>query len=113
IPPPIQATPRPQLEPHLDEIPNLHLAENDFIYKSRPALERNTAIYAQDEPSRALYQSQLCAAIKALARQHERSAADPVTLDFGAVRYVIPSHFGFCLGVKNAIERAYETLAEK
>jgi 4-hydroxy-3-methylbut-2-enyl diphosphate reductase len=28
------------------------------------------------------------------------------------VRYVIPSHFGFCLGVKNAIERAYETLAE-
>jgi 4-hydroxy-3-methylbut-2-enyl diphosphate reductase len=33
-------------------------------------------------------------------------------LDFGAVRYVIPSHFGFCLGVKNAIERAYETLAE-
>jgi 4-hydroxy-3-methylbut-2-en-1-yl diphosphate reductase len=35
-----------------------------------------------------------------------------VTLDFGAVQYVIPSHFGFCLGVKNAIERAYETLAE-
>jgi 4-hydroxy-3-methylbut-2-enyl diphosphate reductase len=33
-------------------------------------------------------------------------------LDFGAVRYVIPSHFGFCLGVKNAIERAYESLAE-
>ena len=28
------------------------------------------------------------------------------------MRYVIPSHFGFCLGVKNAIERAYETLAE-
>ena len=25
---------------------------------------------------------------------------------------MIPSHFGFCLGVKNAIERAYETLAE-
>eukprot|EP01031_Cornospumella_fuschlensis_P051679 gene51679-63182_t len=28
----------------------------------------------------------------------ERSAAAPVTLDFGAVHYVIPSHFGFCLG---------------
>jgi len=27
------------------------------------------------------------------------------------VRYVIPSHFGFCLGVQNAIERAYETVA--
>ncbi|MCK5845575.1 MAG: hypothetical protein KAG97_12750, partial [Victivallales bacterium] len=32
-------------------------------------------------------------------------------LDFGPVSYVIPSHFGFCLGVQNAIERAYETLA--
>ena len=32
-------------------------------------------------------------------------------LDFGAVSYVIPSHFGFCLGVQNAIERAYETVA--
>jgi len=100
------------LEPHLVEIPYLHLGENDFIYKFRPAQERNIAIYAQDAAAGALYQSQLCAAIKALARRHERTAASPVTLDFGAVRYVIPSHFGFCLGVKNAIERAYETLAE-
>ncbi len=102
----------PQVEPHLIEIPYLHLGENDFIYKFRPAQERNTAIYAQDAAAQVLYQSQLCAAIKALARQHERTATAPVTLDFGAVRYVIPSHFGFCLGVKNAIERAYETLAE-
>jgi len=101
-----------QLEPHLMAIPYLHLGENDFINKFRPAQERNTAIYAQDESARALYQSQLCAAIKLLARRHERTATEPVTLDFGAVRYVIPSHFGFCLGVKNAIERAYETLAE-
>lgn len=100
------------LEPHLVELPYLHLGENDFIYKFRPAQERNSAIYAQDEASRALYQSRLCAAIKALARRHERSASDPVPLDFGAVRYLLPSHFGFCLGVKNAIERAYETLAE-
>jgi 4-hydroxy-3-methylbut-2-enyl diphosphate reductase len=28
------------------------------------------------------------------------------------VHYLVPSHFGFCLGVKNAIERAYETLTE-
>jgi len=101
-----------ELEPHIVEIPYLHLGENDFIYKFRPAQERNTAIYAQDAAAGTLYQSQLCTAIKALARTHERSAAAPVTLDFGAVSYVIPSHFGFCLGVKNAIERAYETLAE-
>jgi 4-hydroxy-3-methylbut-2-enyl diphosphate reductase len=100
------------LDPHLVEIPYLHLGENDFIYKFRPAQERNAAIYAQDAAAGALYQSQLCTAIKVLARQHERTATGPVALDFGAVRYVIPSHFGFCLGVKNAIERAYETLAE-
>ncbi len=100
------------LGPHLIAVPYLHLGENDFIYKFRPAQERNAAIYAQDAASSALYQSRLCAAIKALARQHERSAAAPVALNFGAVRYVVPSHFGFCLGVKNAIERAYETLAE-
>ncbi|TAG33035.1 MAG: 4-hydroxy-3-methylbut-2-enyl diphosphate reductase [Verrucomicrobia bacterium] len=100
------------LEPHLIELPYLHLGENDFIYKFRPAQERNTTIYAQDAASRALYQSTLCAAIKALARRHERSASEPVALDFGPVSYLLPSHFGFCLGVKNAIERAYETLAE-
>ena len=102
----------PQLDPYLVEIPYLHLGENDFIYKFRPAQERNVSIYAQDSTASALYQSQLCAAIKALARQHERTATAPVSLDFGAVQHVIPSHFGFCLGVKNAIERAYETLAE-
>lgn len=101
-----------KLEPYLVDIPYLHLGENDFIYKFRPAQERNTAIYEQDLAASSLYQSQLCAAIKALARQHERTATAPVILDFGAVHYVIPSHFGFCLGVKNAIERAYETLAE-
>ncbi len=101
-----------ELGPYLVDIPYLHLGENDFIYKFRPAQERNISIYAQDATASALYQSQLCAAIKALARQHERTATAPVALDFGAVQHVVPSHFGFCLGVKNAIERAYETLAE-
>ncbi len=100
------------LEPHLIEIPYLNLGENDFIYKFRPEKERNTAIYAQDAEAGAIYQSRLCAAIKALARRHERTATAPVILDFGAVHYLVPSHFGFCLGVKNAIERAYETLTE-
>jgi 4-hydroxy-3-methylbut-2-en-1-yl diphosphate reductase len=101
-----------QLGPHLIEIPYLNLGENDFIYKFRPEKERNTAIYAQDAEAGAIYQSRLCAAIKTLARRHERTATAPVLLDFGAVHYLVPSHFGFCLGVKNAIERAYETLTE-
>ncbi len=101
-----------QLEPHLIEIPYLHLGENDYIYKFRVERDRNRDIYQQDDATRALYQSRLCEAIKTLARTNERSASPPALLDFGAVRYVIPSHFGFCLGVKNAIERAYESLAE-
>lgn len=99
------------LEPFLIHIPYLHLSETDFIYKFRPEKERNPGSYARDSRSSALYQSKLCDAIKLLARRHERTATAPVTLNFGAVEYVIPSHFGFCLGVKNAIERAYETLA--
>jgi 4-hydroxy-3-methylbut-2-en-1-yl diphosphate reductase len=100
------------IEPHLIEIPYLHLGENDYIYRFRVEKDRNREIYQQDEAARALYQSKLCEAIKALSRTNERSAGMPAMLNFGAVQYVIPSHFGFCLGVKNAIERAYETLAE-
>ena len=35
-----------KLEPHLVDVPYLHLGENDFIYKFRPAQERNAGIYA-------------------------------------------------------------------
>lgn len=100
------------IDPHLIAVPYLHLGESDYIYRFRVEKDRNRSIYAQDDAARALYQSRLCEAIKALARTNERTASAPAELDFGAVRYVIPSHFGFCLGVKNAIERAYETLAE-
>jgi len=100
------------IEPFLIRIPYLHLGENDYIYRFRVERDRNRAIYGQDAAAEALYQSRLCEAIKALARTNERSATQPALLDFGAVRYVIPSHFGFCLGVKNAIERAYESLVE-
>lgn len=109
---PLLAAVLPRLEPHLIEIPYLHLGENDYIYRFRVEKDRNRSIYQQDDDARGLYQSKLCEAIKALARTNERSASAPAVLDFGAVRYVIPSHFGFCLGVKNAIERAYESLAE-
>lgn len=100
-----------EIDPYLITIPYLHIGENDFIYKFRPEKERNASIYANDPESSALYQSKLCELIKLRARTHERSATDPVELNFGAATYLIPSHFGFCLGVKNAIERAYETLA--
>ncbi|MEZ4721824.1 MAG: 4-hydroxy-3-methylbut-2-enyl diphosphate reductase [Flavobacteriales bacterium] len=47
----------------------------------------------------------------------ERKTADPrkkdfspLTLDFGSVRFHIARHFGFCYGVENAIEIAYNTI---
>ena len=108
---PLLAALLPALEPHLIHIPYLQLGENDFIYKFRPEKDRNLALYSQDAHTSALYQSALCSAIKAVTRRREGVATAPIPLDFGVVRYLIPSHFGFCLGVKNAIDRAYETLA--
>jgi len=99
------------IEPHLAKIPYLELGENEYIYRFRTLKERNTNVYV-DQQSATLYQSKLCQAIKNARRIKEKISGDPVTLDFGAVSYIIPSHFGFCLGVQNAIERAYETVAE-
>lgn len=98
------------IDPHLYRIPYLGMGENEYIYRFRTAKERNREVYI-DEQSDALYQSALCQAIKAARRTKEKSSGEPAVLDFGAVSYVIPSHFGFCLGVQNAIERAYETVA--
>lgn len=92
-------------------VPYLYLNSNDYIYRFRAERERNRKIYQVDESSVALYHSVLCDAIKAVKRAKERSATSPARLDFGATEYLLPSHFGFCLGVQNAIERAYETLA--
>jgi 4-hydroxy-3-methylbut-2-enyl diphosphate reductase len=99
------------IAPHVIRIPYLGFSENEYVFRFRGEEQRNRAIYAADERGRALYQSALCEAIKAVKRRRERTAEAPATLDFGAVRYRLPSHFGFCLGVQNAIERAYETIA--
>jgi 4-hydroxy-3-methylbut-2-enyl diphosphate reductase len=36
----------------------------------------------------------------------------PTLLDFGPVRFYLARHFGFCYGVENAIEIAYQTIEE-
>ncbi|WPJ94091.1 4-hydroxy-3-methylbut-2-enyl diphosphate reductase [Coraliomargarita algicola] len=98
------------IDDQLYRIPYLGMGENEYIYRFRTTKERNRSIYI-DGQSEALYQSALCLAIKEARRTKEKSSGEPAVLDFGAVSYVIPSHFGFCLGVQNAIERAYETVA--
>jgi 4-hydroxy-3-methylbut-2-enyl diphosphate reductase len=93
-------------------IPYLNQRDSDYIYRFRSEQQRNRAVYRADPVASSLYQSALCEAIKRIKRHKERSSEAPAELDFGAVRYVLPSHFGFCLGVQNAIERAYETISE-
>ena len=56
-----------------------------------------------------LYRARMIAAVKA-ARARGRDLA-PSVLDFGPVRFYLARHFGFCKGVENAIEMAYEMLA--
>lgn len=101
-----------RIDPYVIRIPYLDKKEHDYIYQFRPERQRNREVYNIDRQSEALYQSALCQAIKEVKRKNERSSSTPAVLDFGAVSYVLPSHFGFCLGVQNAIERAYETIAE-
>ena len=98
------------INPKLYKIPYLEMGENEYIYRFRTARERNRKIYV-DQQSDALYQSRLCSVIKAARRTKEKCSGEPAVIDFGPVSYVIPSHFGFCLGVQNAIERAYEAVA--
>lgn len=98
------------IESDLIRIPYLDLSENEYIYRFRTSKERNRNIYI-DHQSAVLYQSELCKVIKTARRSKEKFSGEPAVLDFGPVRYVIPSHFGFCLGVQNAIERAYETVS--
>jgi 4-hydroxy-3-methylbut-2-enyl diphosphate reductase len=102
----------PTVGEHAIAIPYLNHRENDYIYRFRSERQRNRSVYRFDPSAARLYQSALCEVIKRLKRTKERSSESPAELDFGAVRYVLPSHFGFCLGVQNAIERAYETIAE-
>ena len=51
--------------------------------------------------------------------KHARKVLDPrkqdfspSVLDFGAVKFVLARHFGFCYGVENAIEIAYKAIDE-
>lgn len=101
----------PLVREHAIRIPYLNHAETDYIFRFRTERQRNRDVYRSDPRAQGLYQSALCEVIKRLRRTKERSADEPAILDFGSVQYVLPSHFGFCLGVQNAIERAYETIA--
>lgn len=66
-----------------------------------------------------IYRSSLISAVKNKRKQQDKlkkpalpSGRDfsPTLLDFGAVQIFLARHFGFCYGVENAIEIAFETI---
>ena len=60
------------------------------------------------------YHSPIISVVKHARRETDARKRDlsPTLLDFGPVRFKIARHFGFCYGVENAIEIAYQALAE-
>ena len=60
------------------------------------------------------YRSPLIAAIKQQRKDADKLKKDftPTLLDFGPLKIYLARHFGFCYGVENAIEIAFETIEQ-
>lgn len=60
------------------------------------------------------YRSPIISQVKAKRKLEDPRKKDftPSLLDFGTVRFYIARHFGFCYGVENAIEIAYQAISE-
>lgn len=58
------------------------------------------------------YKSPIISQVKRARQAQDPKKRDmqPSALDFGPVRFLLARHFGFCFGVENAIEIAYQTL---
>ncbi|MEX0778158.1 MAG: 4-hydroxy-3-methylbut-2-enyl diphosphate reductase [Balneolales bacterium] len=61
-----------------------------------------------------IYKSSIIARVKEANQVLDPMKKDlaPSVLDFGAVRFLIPRHFGFCYGVENAIDIAYRSVEQ-
>ena len=62
----------------------------------------------------ARYRSPFIADIKKQRKEADKLKKDysPTTLDLGTLQIKLARHFGFCYGVENAIEIAFETIAQ-
>ncbi len=61
-----------------------------------------------------IYRSSLISAVKQKRRLDDKLKKDfsPTLLDFGPIHIYLARHFGFCYGVENAIEIAFNTIDE-
>ncbi|MBS1591071.1 MAG: 4-hydroxy-3-methylbut-2-enyl diphosphate reductase [Bacteroidetes bacterium] len=59
-----------------------------------------------------IYRSSLISSIKNKRKQEDKLKKDftPTLLDFGSLQIYLARHFGFCYGVENAIEIAFNTI---
>ena len=59
-----------------------------------------------------IYRSSLISAIKSQRKNNDKLKKDftPTLLDLGSVQFYLARHFGFCYGVENAIEIAFNTI---
>src|SRR6187551_82240 len=59
-----------------------------------------------------IYRSSLISAIKQQRRQEDKLKKDftPTRVDLGPIQIYLARHFGFCYGVENAIEIAFNTI---
>lgn len=59
-----------------------------------------------------VYRSELISTIKTSRKKADKLKKDftPTLLDFGPVQFYLARHFGFCYGVENAIEIAFDTI---
>ena len=60
------------------------------------------------------YRSPIISKIKNIRKDLDPKKKDftPTVLDFGAVKFILARHFGFCYGVENAIEISYKAISE-
>ena len=60
------------------------------------------------------YRSSIIGKVKSFRKSKDNRKKDfsPTILDFEAVQFLIPRHFGFCYGVENAIEISYKAISE-
>ena len=60
------------------------------------------------------YRSELISSIKKIRRDSDKQKKDfsPTILNFGPLEISLARHFGFCYGVENAIEIAFQTIEE-
>lgn len=60
------------------------------------------------------YQSSIISKIKEIRylKDPRKNDNSPTKLDFGPITFYVARHFGFCYGVKNAIDIAYKTISE-